>query len=742
MENKVKRPKLITVINFASIILIIVICALFIFVLDLTRQLDKDHKDNYDLTMNAILFIYSSDYLSEEARSFAASAGIDHYNNYIQETEVNKNTTKAVENLKRIGLTDEETSIVDKMLEISNQLIPFEKEAMDKAKVGDTEAAIASVYGKEYSDKIEQISQLKDQFLAAIGKRMAETINAVDGKLVVIQTVMLALIVLLIALQTMLRFIITRWLIKPTAQICEEMIRLSNGEISERFEVSGNTSEVSEIISALNILRDTICNLTESIEELSDNYSVGDIEAKIDTTHFSGEFKIITEKINSIFEDMVYEVLLILDAFGNLGNGNFNTELTQFKGKKIIANEKFNAIKNNINSISNDLSTLIEGAAEGNLDIKADTSKYSGGWNKIMSGLNNLINAINEPVSESNSILQELSNGNFSVSISKNYKGRFAEMMSSMDKMVKDIGLYISDLTMALGCMSEGNFDLPEPKQHFKGDFKVLEDSVRKIIMDMSNTISSIRISASQVSIGSNQIADGSQILAQGAVKQAAAVEQLSASISNMQEQFRQTNENIVKITSDTQAVETDLHLTFEKMQNLMNEIHEVNAKSTEISKIIKTIEDIAFQTNILSLNAAVEAARAGNAGKGFAVVAEEVRSLAGRSAKSAKETADLISSTVSSIAVVAQNAELTVKTMDAINSTTKEVASDVRAISETVEAELVSIGEIAEGIDQIAEVVQENSATSEESAAASDELSSQTGLLNEMVKNFKIKEF
>ncbi len=345
------------------------------------------------------------------------------------------------------------------------------------------------------------------------------------------------------------------------------------------------------------------------------------------------------------------------------------------------------------------------------------------------------------PVHAIESAAKDMAEGKLDTNIdyqSRDELGNLAQNMSTSTATIKG---YIDAIDMVLGLMADCNFDIPEPPAPFIGDFKSIEDSVRKLAAQMSEIISQIRMSADQVSSGSNQVSSGAQALAHGATEQSSSVEQLSASIEGMQMQFKQTGENITKITGDTNLVETNLHDTYEQMQALMSEIQKVNAKSNEISKIIKTIEDIAFQTNILALNAAVEAARAGAAGKGFAVVADEVRNLAGKSAEAAKMTASLIESTVSSIANVTQNAEMTVKTMDAINETTKEVAADVRAIAKTVEDELVSMEQIALGIDQISSVVQINTATSEESAAASEELFSQANLLKELVAAFKLIE-
>ena len=151
-----------------------------------------------------------------------------------------------------------------------------------------------------------------------------------------------------------------------------------------------------------------------------------------------------------------------------------------------------------------------------------------------------------------------------------------------------------------------------------------------------------------QVTTGSEQVASASQSLAQGSTEQASALEQITASIDEIADRTKvnaaQANDaNTLVHEAKSGAVRGNA-----QMGEMIEAMHEINSASENISKIIKVIDDIAFQTNILALNAAVEAARAGEHGKGFAVVAEEVRSLAGKSAQAASETAELIEDSIS----------------------------------------------------------------------------------------------
>ena len=177
------------------------------------------------------------------------------------------------------------------------------------------------------------------------------------------------------------------------------------------------------------------------------------------------------------------------------------------------------------------------------------------------------------------------------------------------------------------------------------------------------------------------------------------------------------------------------------KMEEMSRAMVEITEKSNEISKIIKTIDDIAFQTNILSLNAAIEAARAGAAGKGFAVVADEVGNLAQKSAKAAQNTASLIEESIDAVEKGARISRETAESLDTVSQHTEKINSYIQDISAASEEEARGIAQLTQGIDQISSVVQNNSATAQESAAASEEMSAQANILNDLVERFTLKE-
>lgn len=272
-----------------------------------------------------------------------------------------------------------------------------------------------------------------------------------------------------------------------------------------------------------------------------------------------------------------------------------------------------------------------------------------------------------------------------------------------------------------------------------RSEFDVLGKALSELVEKFHVLAVSIVLSADQVNSGAKQVADSSTSLSQGATEQASSVEELTASLEEITSQTTLNAQNAQTTDELAKNIKKDAETGNVQMTEMLRAMDNINASSDSISKIIKVIEDIAFQTNILALNAAVEAARAGQYGKGFAVVAEEVKNLAGQSAKAAKETTDLIENSIKSVEAGTKIANGTAGALGKIVSGISKASELIDDITTASNEQASALEEINQGIMQISQVVQSNAAASEECAAASEELSSQADSLKENVSIFKL---
>ena len=336
---------------------------------------------------------------------------------------------------------------------------------------------------------------------------------------------------------------------------------------------------------------------------------------------------------------------------------------------------------------------------------------------------------------------KEVAGGNFDVEIHYPQQDEIGELSRSISEVIGRSNKIVFDLRDRLDAMAGGNFTENLESEEYVGDYAPLLESLKHIQEDMNRTLQEVHASSVQVLSSAEQVNTGAQSLSQGATEQASSIEELSA---NMQD-ISQSIQASTKTAGDAYKLQGEAGVAVlqsnEKMEEMRKAMDDITAKSNEISKIIKTIDDIAFQTNILSLNAAIEAARAGAAGKGFAVVADEVGNLAQKSAKAAQNTGLLIEETIEAVEKGAKITEETAESLNSVSKSTEEVNTLIEKISAASSKDLEGITSLNQGLQQISSVVQSNTATAEESAAASEELSGQANILSDLVRRFQLKD-
>ncbi|MEY8390021.1 methyl-accepting chemotaxis protein [Lachnospiraceae bacterium 45-W7] len=304
---------------------------------------------------------------------------------------------------------------------------------------------------------------------------------------------------------------------------------------------------------------------------------------------------------------------------------------------------------------------------------------------------------------------------------------------------VRDI---IGDVDYVLGEMSENNFNVHfRNRESYVGDYQGIMDAVRKIKNSLSDTLNHIRESADQVGLGATQMAESAQSLAEGATDQAASVEELLATVNNVADQVQRNTENAVSTSQKAKQIGSQADTSRSYITEMTRAMEKISEASRQIANIIQTIEEIADQTNLLSLNASIEAARAGEAGRGFAVVAGEIGHLAIQSTESVEDTRRLIEAALNEVESGNRIAEEMAGALQEVIEGMDGIVKAVEGVAENSNEQNASMHQINETIEIISEVVQTNSAAAEQSSATSQELSAQAAELNDMIGKFQFDE-
>ncbi|BCR06376.1 hypothetical protein DESUT3_34450 [Desulfuromonas versatilis] len=341
---------------------------------------------------------------------------------------------------------------------------------------------------------------------------------------------------------------------------------------------------------------------------------------------------------------------------------------------------------------------------------------------------------LSRPLVATVAMLQDLEAGRLERRLNLKRSDEIGQMAATMDAFADNLQ---NEVILALQKLAGGDLTFAvqprDEKDVIRGALKTLGD-------DLNSLVGQIQIAGEQIASGAVQVSDSSQSLSQGATQSASSIEEISSSLTEITARTQASSENAGQARQLTGQVRQSAEGGNSQMQTMVAAMTDINEAGQNISKIIKTIDEIAFQTNLLALNAAVEAARAGQHGKGFAVVAEEVRNLAARSARAARETADLIQASVEKTARGSEIAQQTAATFAEIVTGIGRASQLAAEIAQAADDQAQGLSQINIGLEQIDQVTQQNTANAEESASAAEELSGQAVCLREMLSRFKVR--
>ncbi len=348
--------------------------------------------------------------------------------------------------------------------------------------------------------------------------------------------------------------------------------------------------------------------------------------------------------------------------------------------------------------------------------------------------MNNIVNPI---ISITNRI-RLLSEGDLHSEVElSTRKNEVGVLTSSISETIVTLKQYLDLIASLLGKIAEGDLAF-EVGDEFKGDFVFVKHTFNSILKDLRKTFSKINVSALEVNDYSSQVADGSQLLSDGSAEQNESINDLYIQIKDIKNRIVANTEASEKTDSLVDNIGSQIVECNTNMSNMLKSMEDISVSSSKILDIINVIDDIAFQTNILSLNAAVEAARAGDAGKGFAVVAAEVKNLAEMSADAAQQTNVLIEDSMKNVKHGTSVAKAAARALNEVSISAEEISEKVKSITTASQNQADSITEIRRSVKKITEIIENNMATAEESAAIAEKMYSGSEDLKLMINKFK----
>lgn len=525
---------------------------------------------------------------------------------------------------------------------------------------------------------------------------------------------------------------------KPLVVLADVSNKIAEGVFNFKLPKTAN-DEVGALAGNYESMSLVINSLIDDINNLTIEHENGNINVSLDVTKYKGVYAEASGRVSEMaksYTSMLGDVMEVLDQFAA---GNFTADIKSYKGEKKKLNIAVNDFKNNISGVEKEIRLLISAARNGNLSSRANMANFKGSWAELLGLLNNLLDVVIQPINESSLVLSKVATGDFSAEMTGDYKGDFLTIKESINKMVSQISSYISEISDILTEISRNDLDI-EITRDYIGEFSLIRTSLNLIISNFNNVLSEIGKVSKEVNAEADKIAISARQLAEGSRVQTDAFNEISASITLVNESTERNSDNARAANQLTDKSKKAAMKGNTDMSSMLDSMDEIKEASLNVQKIIKVIEDISFQTNLLALNAAVEAARAGEHGKGFAVVAEEVRNLASRTQTSAKDTKQLVEDTIDKVTAGLHKASITAESLNEIIVLVTQISSLVENITLVSDEQLESTLVLQNKLSQVLAETQKINSSAFENSSISEILLDKAKILEKLANLFITK--
>lgn len=350
---------------------------------------------------------------------------------------------------------------------------------------------------------------------------------------------------------------------------------------------------------------------------------------------------------------------------------------------------------------------------------------------------------MSKPIHQLSEAVKKIADGDLSTTININSNDEIGELARSFSltaNKLHDYIDYIDEISDVLDSIANGDLGF-ELTRDYAGSFEKIKISLWNISDTLNTTMSDINAAAAEVAQGSEQVSGGAQSLAQSSTQQTASIQDLTSSIESLTQDVVRNNQNIHGAFEAMEKALLSISESGKDMSEMHTAMNAISEASEKISNIVKTVDDIALQTNILAINAAIEAGRAGEAGRGFSVVSAEIQTLAAKTSGATNEINDLVDNVKKTVEEGRRISEKADGSLQSVSDTASIVQTALSKISESSEKQSDSIENINTNIQQINDVVQNNTATAQQSAAASERMNGEAQKLRQKISIFKLRQ-
>lgn len=469
--------------------------------------------------------------------------------------------------------------------------------------------------------------------------------------------------------------------------------QIADGDLQGSIDIVPGADH--SIAAAMSSMQASLSEFVEEQTNMGHAHEAGALDHDMDVAKFKGVYQQMAQSINELVRSHIGVQMRTVEVMKSYAMGDFSLELDRMPGERARITEAMDAVRHNLLAINDEVAALVQAASKGDFSARGNAEQYSFRFKEMIDGLNTLMETAQTGLSEVASVLGALASGNLTQRAASHFEGAFGKL----------------------------NFDA-----------NATMESLTRIAVQIGGSTESISTISQEIATNNSDLSKRTLVQASRIDETTGSMKQLTHTVKRSAQSAQQANHLVVEASDVAMRGGKVVH-------RVVNTISAISESSKKIADIISMIDGIAFQTNILAINAAVEAVRAGEQGRGFAIVATEVRNLAQRSAAAAKEINELLTNTVAKVESGSELADEAGRTMEDIVESVKRITDIMASITTASAEQSTEIDQVSEAITQIDDFTKQNASLVSQTANTAQELRDQAKVLSQAVSLFKLSD-